>query len=237
MIIAFASAGLSGYFAYRFYLERSQARLTPTFERVYAKENALLPPAAMPRVVMFGDSRIQNWQPQPSPAGYELVFRGIRGETTAQMRHRFMSDTHAIHASVVVIEAGINDLVAGIALHKGPSARDAAFRNIKAMVDLSTQNGLNVILLTVIPPASPPLIRRVVWSDSIYPLVAELNHQLRALAGPRVRLIDADRILCGSADRVPRDLARDTLHLRPQGYHALNAALSQALQELSRAFQ
>ena len=235
--VALLVAAVATYFAHRFYVERARARLTPTFEARFASQNGQLAPPVADRVVMIGDSRVADWESQPPAPGAEVVWRGIRGETTAQLLHRFSADTHGIGASVVVIQAGINDLVMGIALGQDRSAADVAYRNLQAMVKSSTESGASVILLTVIPPASPPLWRRLVWSESIYPLVADFNRRLHALSGPRVQILEADRIVCGGSDRVPGRLARDTLHLLPPAYDMLNQELREELRKSMRAVQ
>jgi lysophospholipase L1-like esterase len=168
---------------------------------------------------------------------FELVWRGVAGETTAQLRHRYRQDTSDIGASIVVIQSGINDVVAGVALGEEAEAARRTFDNIRFMIEDSSQQGIRVVLLTVVPPATPPLMRRVVWSDSIYPLVAELNTRLRSLERPGVVLIDAARVLCGDADRLPRKLAPDTLHLLAPAYERLNSELTRALEDVVHAVQ
>ena len=234
---ALLAASVAGYFAHRFYVERARAKLMPTFESRFESENASLSAPVEPRVVMIGDSRVVDWQSQPPKTDLELVWRGIRGETTGQLLHRFGADTRGIGATVVVIQAGINDLVLGTAVGEGRSASDRALRNLQAMVQLSTRSGTDVILLTVVPPATPPLLRRIVWSDSVYGLVADFNRRLHTLGGPQVRILAADRILCGGADRVPRRFARDTLHFLPAAYDLLNQELGAELRESAHAVQ
>jgi lysophospholipase L1-like esterase len=216
--------------ARRLYLQRSAVALEPTFELKYAEANARLPKSEKVRVVVIGDSRVELWKPEPTvgPA-LELVWRGAAGETTAQLRHRYRQDTKDIGAGIVVIQSGINDVVAGVALGQGAEAVRRAFENIRVMTEDSTQDGIQVLLLTVIPPATPPLVRRVVWSDSIYSLVGDLNVRLRSLERPGVVLIDAARVLCGDADRLPGDMALDTLHFLQPAYERLNTELKRAL--------
>jgi len=236
-VAAMLATAVAGYFAHRFYVERARAKLVPTFESRFASENARLAAPVEPRVVMIGDSRIVEWQSQPPLLDLELVWRGIGGETTAQLLHRFAADTHGIGARVVVIQSGINDLVLGTSLGEGRSAADRAFRNLQTMVELSAGSGTEVILLTVVPPASPTLLRRLVWSDSIYALVADFNRRLHTLSGPLVRILEADRILCRGAERLPPQLARDTLHFLPAAYEMLNRELSVQLRESVDAVQ
>jgi lysophospholipase L1-like esterase len=236
-VAAMIATAASGYLAHRFYLERARAKLIPTFESRFANENARLGTAVSRRVVMIGDSRMVDWKSQPPVRDVELVWRGIGGETTAQLLHRFSADTHGIGATVVVIQSGINDLVLGTSLGEGRSDADSAFRNLQTMVESSAGSGSAVILLTVVPPASPALLRRIVWSDSIYGLVADFNRRLHTLGGPQVRILEADRILCHGAERLPRSLARDTLHFLPLAYQMLNAELSVQLREPVDAVQ
>jgi hypothetical protein len=110
-LAAVLATSVASYFAHRFYVERARARLVPTFESRFADENASLSVPEKPRIVMIGDSRIAEWQARPPETDAELVWRGIRGETTAQLVHRFLADTQGISAAVVVIQTGINDLV------------------------------------------------------------------------------------------------------------------------------
>jgi lysophospholipase L1-like esterase len=186
---------------------------------------------------MFGDSRIAEWMPSPDALDFEFVWRGVPGETTSQMVHRYRADTNAIAASIVVIEAGVNDIVSGVAIDEGQSALERTFLNLKLMVDESVRAGAAVILITVIPPTSPPLLRRVVWSDAVYGLVSQLNERLRTLASPSVSVLDAQRLLCGTADRLPKRMARDTVHLVPAAYVSLNQELITHLRAVSRAVQ
>jgi hypothetical protein len=105
------------------------------------------------------------------------------------------------------------------------------------MTRSATTSGARVVLVTVVPPATPPLLRRLVWSDSIYGLVGDFNRRLHTLGGPQVRVLEADRILCGGAERIPRRLARDTLHFTPIAYDMLNRELSGELRESAHAIQ
>lgn len=231
-------AAMATQLARDMYLKRASLLLEPTFVASFAAANARLPnPPTLPRIVFFGDSRVRDWTPAPAVKGFELTWRGIDGETTAQMLYRYRNDTERIGASIVVIQAGINDLVAGTALGKPFQAVDPVFRNLRSMVDSSTRAGVRVILLTVVPPATPPLPRRIVWSDSIYPAVTELNKRVLTLAGPHVEVIDAAHELCGAADRMPPELARDTLHFRRPAYDLLNRALLRLLMDSPHAVQ
>src|SRR6185503_3948470 len=77
----------------------------------FAAANAALAPArdGEQRVVLFGDSIIDNWS-NPGYGGFfpgkPYVNRGISGQTTSQMLVRFRADVIALSPQAVVIQAG-----------------------------------------------------------------------------------------------------------------------------------
>jgi lysophospholipase L1-like esterase len=225
------SSAAAGVLAWTYYLQRSELRLTPIYTATYAGENATLAAPSRQRVVFFGDSRVYRWGPRPELSGLETVWRGIGGETTAQMVHRFAPDVLALRPAAVVIQAGINDLVAGVAVGRGALARDAAVANLAAMAAQAREGGATTYLLTIVPPARPPLWRRPVWSDSIYTLVSDANEALRGLASEQIVVVDVGRVLAGSEAALPDPYALDTLHFTPAAYQAMNTELTRALRD------
>lgn len=228
---------MAAQYAREFYLDRARLKLAPTNEGQFAAENQRLPRPQGVRVVMFGDSRINGWDPKPEVDGFEFAWRGISGETTAQMIHRYRQDTSGAGAGVVVIQAGINDLVAGDALGRGEEAMQLALHNIQEMVRESADAGIDVVVLTVVRPAAPPLWRRLVMSEALQTSVATLNSRLKEMAGPRVRVLDADSILSGESSGLPDQYAKDTLHFLPAAYVVLNQELSRMLKASPHAVQ
>jgi lysophospholipase L1-like esterase len=235
--VLLAATGMAFWAARLFYLQRSELRLAPVNMDRYLRENAALGPKLRRRVVFFGDSRISQWSPLPAAGGSELLWRGVDGETTAQMTFRFGQDVTQIQADAVVIQAGINDLVAGVALGRGERAVDAALRNIGTMIAEARSASIEVYLLTVIRPAAPPPWRRPVWSGSMTDEVIRLNSGLTGMSGPGVRLLDADNALAGGARDLPRRFAVDTLHLNAEGYSRLNELVARAIMDEGDAVQ
>lgn len=236
-LIAVCAAGTAlGYLALHFYAQRSQLRLHP-IDQSYVQDDARLAPRSGRRVVVVGDSRVRQWSPRPNFPGLEFVWRGVDGETTAQLRYRFPQDALHVDATDIIIQAGINDLVAGVSLGEGPSASAAAEANLRQMVHAGAASGAAVYLLTVVRPAKPPLWRRPVWSDSIYGLVATLNAQLRSLEGGNIHVIDADRLLADGDGPLPARNAVDTLHFSAAAYRALNSTLRERLIPSGHAIQ
>src|SRR3954449_12636266 len=77
----------------------------------YGSENAELRPAkpGESRVIFLGDQITELW-PNFFP-GKPYINRGIAGQTSAQMLVRFQQDVVALKPKVVVIQAGVNDLL------------------------------------------------------------------------------------------------------------------------------
>ncbi len=198
-------------------------------ERYEAANRALSPKAGM-RILLFGDSRVQRWEPMPRANGAELVNRGIDGQTTAQMRLRFEQDVIALDPDIVVLQLGINDLV-GIGVMPGREAAiaETCATNVEYFVAQLAARKVRVVLLTIIPADRPGLLRRPVWNDRIDAEVERLNSdRLSRLASVGVGVVDT-RTLLKSDGAQPSDLYIDALHLSPAGYARLNDAVEPLL--------
>ncbi|MFK8253815.1 SGNH/GDSL hydrolase family protein [Ancylobacter terrae] len=228
-----ATALLAGKGLRYFFEERSRLRLEPVFTARFAAANAALPAPKGKRLVLFGDSRaVQLAMNAPDP-DWEVVERAISGESTAQMRYRFAADVLAPKPQAVVIFAGINDLVAAAALPElRQAATQATITNLSAFVAEARAAEIEVVLLTIVRPAAVRLLRRPIWSDTVFDLVAQTNERLRALAGPGVRVIDADTLLAGREARLPGRYATDEIHLNAEANAVLRAAIATALERV-----
>lgn len=219
---------LLGRLARDLYVAEKVRAAEPTFENRYRARNAaLLAASGEPLIVVFGDSRARSWNPPPAVAGHRVINRGIGGETTAQMIHRFGADVVDLHPAVVIIEAGINDLVAA-SLSPGLARRfpGETASNLQQMVERARAAGIRVVLLTILPPRSPNLVRRFVWSDRIHGMVAEANARLRGLHDPpRVEVVDSARALQTPSGEWKPGVNAGSLHITSAGYRELNDAV------------
>lgn len=235
LFVLFASLAcnlLLGIAVRHHYIQGKLKAAEPTFADHYHRQNPAVRAAEGHRlIVLFGDSRIAAWNPPPQVAGYDVVNRGIGGETTAQMLYRFHSDVVALRPEFVIMQAGINDLVAaGLAPEAGSRIPGNTLTNLAGMVNQAKAAGTKVILLTIIPPAAPGLLRRFVWSDRIPRLVTEVNKKLELLdAPPSVRVVDAGQVLQNESGEWKTGVVLDTLHLTSTGYAELNIAVSHLL--------
>lgn len=101
------------------------------------------------RVVFLGDQITEEWGSAKFPffPGRPYVNRGIRGQTSMQMLVRFRQDVIELHAKLVVIQAGINDLAGAT----GPATDDTIGENLMSMTELARFNGIRVVLASVTP--------------------------------------------------------------------------------------
>lgn len=183
-------------------------------------------------VVLFGDSRIAQWSPLPSVAGCRVVNHGISGQTTALTLLRLERDVLLPRPCVAVVQIGINDLkLIGLFPERKRFIVESCWRNIRELVDRMVAANIDVVLLTVFPPGPVGLVRKPMWSDDIISCTDEINGRMLGSRKPHVTVVDCDPIL-RSADGLRREYARDTLHLTPSAYKALNHHLEPVLQQL-----
>src|SRR5690348_10556638 len=122
LLVSLVVNAVTGVLLRREYVRYKRLAAEPTYEHFYVSENkAVREHASGSLLVLVGDSRIQQWGAARFP-GYETLNRGVGGETTAQMLHHFQADVLDLQPGVVVIEAGINDLVAAGLSQDGAAA-------------------------------------------------------------------------------------------------------------------
>jgi lysophospholipase L1-like esterase len=213
--------------------EKISALSAPS-SNVFAESNAKLPGKGLkPRIVLIGDSRIAQWPPNVWDGHWEIVNRGVVGETTAQLTKRFQPDAVALSPDVIVIESGINDLVAASFL--GRVARRAAVartaESLRELAKAGVESGSCVFVATVIPPAQPDILRLPVWRNSIRTLVAEVNAELRQSRFLGKAEISDFSVVLGALDdkTLPEVYRVDTLHMNELAYEQLTAALEASL--------
>lgn len=119
----------------------------------YAQQNAQLiaDGTSTGKVVFMGNSITEGWANQ-HPDFFEkngYIGRGIGGQTSYQFLLRFREDVISLSPSIVVINAGTND----VAENTGPYNEDYTFGNIASMVEMAQANGIKVILTSTLPSA------------------------------------------------------------------------------------
>jgi lysophospholipase L1-like esterase len=175
-------------------------------------------PASTNRVVvMLGDSRAMAWPAPAARAGVDFHNRGIGQQTTAQILGRYSAHVAPLRPSVVVIQAGVNDLkTLGLFPDRRADLVAGCLGNLRTLVSRSRALGSHVVLTTIFPASRVPLARRPVWSPDIPAAIDEVNRGILAMAGEGVA------VLLKRPDGSTRDeWYLDTLHLNPAGYAVL----------------
>jgi lysophospholipase L1-like esterase len=224
-----------GYVKRANWIEDKIATLSAPASLVHAADNAKLPPkGAKPRIVLIGDSRIAQWPTAAMAGQWEIINRGIGGETVAQLVQRFDADAIALDPDVIVIEAGVNDLVAATFMDDAEKQRVArsVSEGLRQMASKAATARRRVIVATIIPPAKPDFFRRPVWNERLRDLVAGVNADLKNARLPDgASLIDLLPVLqAEDQTKVPDEYRLDTLHLNEAGYRRLTEALASHLQ-------
>ena len=214
------------------YVEARTAAVFPSHDRYSAQASQVLPENGKKRIVLFGDSRIEQWKSFPTPKNADLLVRSVPGETTAQMRMRFDRDVLALNPDIVVLQLGINDLVAiGALPDRQAEIAGQCAKNIKYFVDALGARNIRTLLLTIIPPDRPSVWRMPVWSDQISVEVEKLNRYWMAVPNSTVlHVIDTRSLLQDAQGHWRADVTADTLHLTQKGYEYLNVAVLPLLQ-------
>ncbi len=223
------------------WIKEKIAALSAPPSSLYASANAKLPPkGANPRVVLIGDSRIAQWPTAALAEKWEIISRGIGGETTHQLALRFFTDAIALDPDIIVIEAGINDLVAASFMDDASKLVVASNtdKTLRQLADQATTSGRQTLVATIIPSARPEIWRLPVWSESLIDLVAEVNASLKQAQLPdRARLIDLSSVVSTDNKTLSDSYRLDTLHLNEAGYVRLTAALIRDLESALNARQ
>jgi len=214
-------AGLAG--AREAYLARARVRLDPGAAR---SSEPLTAAGSEGRSLLAGDSRIAQWRPATPLDPARLVQRGVPGETAIHLADRLRAELPAFRPARLVVQAGINDLVAGAALGRAPEAAHAAANAIAGIVAQARDLGVPVVLLTVPPPAQAHPWRSLFGFSAAVAALPGLNERIRSMASPAVVLLDAAALLAGTAAVLPAAYARDTLHWTSAAYRLLDQSLA-----------
>jgi len=191
----------------------------------YREADAALP-APVPgenRVVFMGDSITEMW---PFHGPYPLlkdskffpgkfyINRGISGQTTPQMLVRFRQDAIDLHPKVVVILAGTNDLAG----NTGPTTLAAIENNLKSMSDLARENGIQVVLCSVLPAYDYP------WKPGLRPAgkIVDLNQWMKTYAAAKGDIyVDYYAAMVDSRGGMQSALTLDGVHPNEAGFQVM----------------
>lgn len=196
----------------------------------YKAENSKVSPQnykEYSRVVFMGNSITEGWL-NKRPDFFKnknYINRGISGQTTPQMLLRFRQDVIDLKPAVVVILAGIND----VAQNTGPYSVEATSGNIFSMCELAKQNGIKVIICSVLPAIDFP------WRPGLEPAqkVIDLNRILKSYASKyKLEYVDYFSAMVNEKNGLKDELGSDGVHPNEAGYTVMEPILQKTISKL-----
>jgi len=218
------------------WINRKIAALSSPPSSSFALANAKVPPkGAKARIVLIGDSRVARWPLGALAERWDVINRGVGGETTTQLAARFYVDAIALDPDLIIIESGVNDLVAASFMDDASKELVAhkTADTLRQLAQQAAESGHRILIATIIPAARPEILRLLVWKESLRDLIEQVNTELRQSHFPdRTDLIDFSSMLISNDDnrRMSNDYRLDTLHVNKAGYEHLTKMLEQYLQ-------
>jgi lysophospholipase L1-like esterase len=204
----------------------------------------------------MGDSITDFWRLEEYFPGRPYVNRGIGGQTTPQMLVRMYPDVIDLKPAAMVLLAGTND----IARNTGPTTAEMIQQNIMAMADLARQNGIKVVLCSVLPvsdypflaqqrggagsqpaatpgrgPGRGPAVRTRMTANHPEADILKLNAWMKAYAA-RIDAVYVDYFSAVVDEKgwIKENLASDGLHPNAEGYKTMAPLVSAAIQKALR---
>lgn len=190
------------------YLERFSAE--NDFLKVQLNEN---------RVVFIGDSIIAGWSTNCLfLKNKQYINRGINGQTTAQILHRFTQDVIDLKPRHVLILVGTND----IAENNGTVTLTEMENNYLAMISIARKNNIKVVLGSLLPASA------YYWNKKISKPIEKIkivNQFLNKLAdNETIFFIDFYSHLVDQ-DAMASIYSADGVHPNEEGYRLMSEIL------------
>jgi len=176
----------------------------------------------------YGVFRDERWtEILKEKYGFDVVNKGVNGDTTAGMLDRFHDDVVMSGAARVIIMGGCNDLMASRELKN-------VEENIRLMAEEAANNGITTMLATE-PPVIPDMAKRK-WSwEADYAYAVENGKLLREwllsyCEKNSIRCIDLYGLFQEELkSRSASDLYIDGLHPRKLGHELMAEEVARAL--------
>lgn len=198
----------------------------------YAQANKQLTadPTRLVYTVLMGNSITENWF-EIHPRFFTengIVGRGISGQVSSQMLVRFRQDVINLRPQIVVINCGTNDIAENI----GPYDEDMTMDNIQSMTELATNNGITVILSSVLP------CNGFQWNSAIKDASAKiqkLNRRIKDYALSRgLYYIDYYPSMAMDNGAMNPAYTFDGVHPNGAGYDIMERMLNEALSSMTK---
>lgn len=193
----------------------------------FKKENDLLVQqnSSNDKIVFIGDSIIAGWKKHLLfETNVHYINRGINGQVTAQILHRFDQDVVSLRPKYVIILAGTND----IAENCGPITLEEIQDNFLSMLQIAKANRINVVLCSILP------VSEYYWNRKIKPeeKVNSLNLFLASLVNDKnIYFIDFHPEMKHKKGINPK-YTDDGVHPNSVGYDLMSSILKNSHPEI-----
>lgn len=175
------------------------------------------------RIVFIGDSIIAGWNERPMfIENSHFINRGINGQTTDQVLHRFPYDVIALRPKYVVILVGTND----VAENNGAISLEEIQTNFQSMLAIAEKNELKVILCSILPASEYYWNKRISQPND---KIKILNQFLSSLANSsNIFFLDFYAELVEN-NAINKKYSSDGVHPNSEGYKLITETLKKIL--------
>lgn len=179
------------------------------------------------RVLLVGDSRVQQWRNLPEIDGVAFKNAGLGGETTSELNERIAILIERTRPDLVIIQIGINDLVTARAEPNLAAAIELSVRsNVLSTVRQLRDRDIEVRVFEIIRPSKSGFDQgEYEWFIAfVNRMNAQLDTELKTLNSS---IIKADfAFVEDSESGTPNSkFYVDSLHFSDAGYETLNSIL------------
>lgn len=195
-------------------------------------------PAGETKVVLFGDSRVQNWIPFPVIENTRFINAGINGETTTEMRRRFEHDVLRHKPDIVVMQAGVNDLTAAVTkgINDPQQLIDIMHSNMQFYIDALNEQNIKLVITSIFPNSTYSVPKKLFWHGSLSDQISTSNTAIEGFAkSAGATYLDLTDIFFENGSTLNKNLFIDTLHINDSAYSHINQALAELLPSLAEA--
>ena len=184
--------------------------------------------SANPRVVFMGDSITKGWGSR-MPSFFSdnnFLCKGISGQTTGDMLTRYKADVIDNHPEVVVILAGTNDIAQN---DKVPVTVEQISSNIFLMAEMAKEQGIKVVLCSLLPSSSYS------WKPAIIPtdIIPQLNTVIEEWAANNdCAFVDYYSLFVQADGSLDPKFTNDDVHPYKEGYYIMEQAIMPILESM-----
>jgi len=186
------------------------------------------------RIVLFGDSRIHQWNPLPEIPGCEFINRGIPGETTSQSLLRLEEDVISLKPDIAIIQFGVNDCNSiGILPEFENFIVQNCKKNISSTIDKLRKSNIKTAILTIFPVGPVDPLHFFIWSDKTRSAIKEINTHILRIDSVDIKSVNCDNIFL-DGKTLQKESYHDMIHLNSEGYRQLNKHIKLAIEDFQK---